>query len=149
MNKDRLTDVIYDASVLLDDERFDDWLALCAGEFEYRIVTYSDELGKSMTWMQRDKAGMAHIFANVKSHERYTGKLRRHVSMPRVTTDGDKAAVSTAVAVYHTETNGVTQLYATGLYRDVLKELEGRVLFVERQVNLDTRRLPFGSHVPI
>jgi methanesulfonate monooxygenase small subunit len=149
MNRDAITDLIYDASRLLDDEHFDEWLNLCAPDFGYRITTFSDELGKAMTWMQQDKAGMAHVFSNVKSHERYTGRLRRHVSMPRVRADGGVAAVTSAVAVYHTETNGVTQLYAIGLYRDLVKEIDGRVLFAQREVNLDTRRLPFGSHVPI
>lgn len=150
MKREDVTDLIYDSCALLDVELFDDWLNLCANEFAYLITTYSDELGKEMIWMTQDKSGMAHVFGNVKNHERYTGKLRRHLSMPRIKVSNEKlVSVSSPVAVYHTETNGVSQLYAIGSYRDVVQESQGRLLLARREVVLDTRRLVFGSHVPI
>lgn len=150
MVKDEVIDLIYSSCALLDEERFDEWLKLCAHEFSYLITTYSDELGRHMTWMNQDKSGMAHVFENVRNHERYTGRLRRHVTMLRVTTDEAKrASVQSAVAVYHTESNGVSQLYAIGSYHDEVKNIEGQLLLVKREVVLDTRRLAFGSHVPV
>lgn len=149
MNNNSIIELIYDASSLLDEENFDQWLELCSSDFGYRITAFSDELGKPMTWMQQDKSGMAHVFSNVRNHERYSGRLRRHVSMPRISINGEVASVASVVAVYHTETNGATQLYAIARYRDVVKEITGRMFLAEREVYLDTRRLPFGSHVPI
>lgn len=150
MNKDNLLDLVYDSCELLDAENFDAWLDLCAEEFKYQIRTFSDELGKEMVWMNQDKAGMAHIFKNVKNHERYTGRLRRQATMTRIrAVDAQLATVSSAIAVYHTEINGITQLYAIGTYKDQLKQTPGGLQLVSREVVLETRRLAFGSHVPV
>ncbi len=150
MNKDDLLNLVYDSCELLDAENFDAWLNLCAEEFKYQIRTYSDELGKDMVWMNQDKAGMAHIFKNVRNHERYTGRLRRQITMTRIrSADSQSATVSSAVVVYHTEINGVTQLYAIGTYKDQLKQAQGGLQLVGREVVLETRRLAFGSHVPV
>jgi 3-phenylpropionate/cinnamic acid dioxygenase small subunit len=150
MSNDKVIDLIYDSCALLDQERFDEWLALCGPQFTYRITTYSDELSRMMTWMDQDKPGMAHIFANANKHERYTGRLRRHVSMLRVTAGrGDVAEVKSAVAVYHTELNGVSELYAIGAYHDQVQRSDGALLLARREVVLDTRRLAFGPHVPM
>lgn len=150
MSKDDLLNLVYDSCELLDAENFEAWLNLCAEEFKYQIRTYSDELGKEMIWMNQDKAGMAHLFKNVKNHERYTGRLRRQVTMARVrSADAQSVTVSSAVAVYHTEINGVTQLYAIGTYKDRVRQAQGGLQLVGREVVLETRRLAFGSHVPV
>lgn len=150
MTKDDVIETIYRTCELLDRENFDEWLDLCGTEFKYLITTFSDELGHEMTWMVQDKPGMAHVFSNVENHERYTGKLRRHVSMARVVLhDARRASVESAVAVYHTELNGVSQLYAIGTYKDEIHDIDGRLRLVSRHVVLDTRRLPFGPHVPV
>ena len=147
---EELLTLIYDASTLLDEERFEDWLALCAPDFTYQISTHSDELRRRMIWMDQDYEGLKHLFANVNRHERYTGRLRRHVSMPRRTgaENGIESATS-AVAIYHTDLAGVTQLYATGRYHDRIRRLEGKPRLLRREIDIDTRRLAFGPHLPL
>src|SRR5262249_32031475 len=53
-----IRDVIYRACLLLDHEKFGEWLALCAPEFSYRITTYSPEIRRQMTWFEQDVAGL-------------------------------------------------------------------------------------------
>ena len=147
---DEMFELIYDASALLDEERFDDWLELCAPGFTYQISTFSDELRRRMVWMDQDRDGLAHLFANVNRHERYTGRLRRHVSMSRRIGDtGDAETFTSAVAIYHTDLNGVTQLYATGRYHDRIVRQAGKPCLLRREIDLDTRRLAFGPHLPL
>ncbi|MBN9427360.1 MAG: hypothetical protein J0H09_12715 [Burkholderiales bacterium] len=151
MKSTQLTEFLYRNAELLDQERFDDWLAQCAENFHYRITTFSDELGRQMDWMDKDKAGMTQVLTNANKHERYTGRLRRHLSMPRIDVEpgGQGLHVSTALATYHTEVNGVTSLYAIGSYIDEIREIDGRFALASRVVQLDTRRLAFGPHVPL
>ena len=150
MIEDNITDLVYRSSSLLDEEDFEGWLALCDAGFKYRIVTYSDELRREMIWLDKERQDLVHLFENVNQHERYTGRLRRHVSMLRPdNTRGGVLSVRSEVAVYHTELNGVTQLYAIGTYRDGLVRTDGGLRLASREVNLHTRRLPFGPHVLI
>jgi 3-phenylpropionate/cinnamic acid dioxygenase small subunit len=147
---DDILALIYDASALLDEERFDDWLALTAPDFTYMISTHSDELKKRMVWMDQDHAGLKHLFTNVNRHERYTGRLRRHVAMTRKAGAEQGAELYTsAVAIYHTELNGVTQLYGTGRYHDRIVRIDGIPRLLRREIDLDTRRLAFGPHLPL
>jgi methanesulfonate monooxygenase small subunit len=147
---DDVLDVIYSASSLLDEERFDDWLELCDEGFSYRINTYSDELRRPMIWLHKQRDELVHLFANINRHERHTGRLRRHVSMVRVEkSEREPLPVRSEVAVYHTELNGVTQLFAIGSYHDSLVRRDGALKLAKREVKLHTRRLPFGPHVVI
>jgi methanesulfonate monooxygenase small subunit len=148
---ERVSALIYTGCRLLDEERFEEWLKLCQPGFTFRITAFSDELAKQVVWMRQDRAGLATIFANVKRQERHTGRLRRHVCMVALeeASANGTALVRSSLAVYHTELNGVTQLYAIGNYCDKVIA-EGDVLrLAEREVALDTRRLAFGPHLPI
>lgn len=150
MIDDDVTDLIYRSSSLLDEENFAGWLALCDADFRYRIMTYSDELRRNMIWLDKERQDLVHLFENVNQHERYTGRLRRHISMLRVeNTHGGALSVRSEVAVYHTELNGVTQLYAIGTYHDGLVRADGGLRLALREVELHTRRVPFGPHVLI
>lgn len=145
-----VAEFIYSNADLLNQEQFDSWLEQCSTEFSYRITTFSEELGRPMDWMDKDKGGLAHYLQNANNHERYTGRLRRHLSMPRVTQKADSSfEVRTAVAIYVTEMNGETALYGIGSYVDSVKSEASGLRLTARIVNLDTRRLQFGPHVPI
>jgi 3-phenylpropionate/cinnamic acid dioxygenase small subunit len=142
--------LIYDAGALLDEERFEDWLGLMAPGFTYMISTHSDELRKRMVWMDQDDAGLRHLFANVNRHERHTGRLRRHVALSRKVGGEEGAELyASPVAIYHTELNGVTQLYGTGRYHDKIVRIDGKARLLRREIDLDTRRLAFGPHLPL
>lgn len=150
MSKHAIEELLYKSTRLIDDENFGDFLELCDPEFTYTISTFSDELGTEMIWWHKDKEGMAHAVSNADNHERYTGTLRRHVSMVRVLgSDNDRHDVESAVAVYHTEVNGVTTLYAVGLYNDKISVLGETARFLKREAVLDTRRLTHGPHIPV
>lgn len=145
-----ITRLLYQVSQLMDEEQFDKFLKLCDTEFTYTISTYSDELGKRMVWFHKDKDGLSHALKAANRHERYTGRLRRHVGMVQVVgTKGDLKQTESMVSIFHTELNGVTRLYAIGKYCDQVKDGEDGAILVSREVKLDTRRLEFGPHVPV
>jgi len=126
-----IADVIYRACLLLDDQKFTEWLELCAPEFSYRITTYSPEIRRQMTWYEQDVAGLKGMIEMLPKHNTDHGRLTRHVT------------------VYTVIDSGETQLFLIGRYHDRFTLGEQGPRFLERNVMLDTRRLDKGSHYPI
>lgn len=157
--KAAVRELIYRAGLLLDGERFGEWLGLCAPEFVYRITAYSPEIGKEMTWLEHDRAGMATLIEMLPRHNTDHGLLSRHATVYSVEMDGegDAASAVTSFACYRTMLDGInshldageTRLFLIGKYHDRFRLEAGRPLFVERTVRLDTRRMDKGSHYPI
>jgi methanesulfonate monooxygenase small subunit len=151
--------VIYRAALLLDAEKFADWLALCAPDFTYRIQTYSPEIRKLMTWLQHDLKGLRTMIEMLPRHNTDHGQLSRHVSVYAVELeDGGTAATAISSFLCHRTMldginahldSGETQLFLVGKYYDRFRLNGGQPLFIDRTVFLDTRRLDKGSHYPI
>lgn len=150
IDRHRISDLIYDSCALLDDERFDDYVALCAPEFTYRITAYSEELRKSMEWMYQTRENLLELLKAVETHEVAIAHLRRVASMVRIGDVEDGIVpVRSTVSVYHTWYDGDTRLFAIGTYKDRITTYGSSPLLASREVVLDTRRLASGSHIPI
>jgi methanesulfonate monooxygenase subunit beta len=151
--------LIYRAALLLDAEKFADWLALCAPDFTYRIETYSPEIRKRMTWLQHDVKGLRTMIEMLPRHNSDHGQLSRHVSVYTVEIEegGSAAAAVSSFLCHRTMLDGInahldageTQLFLAGKYYDRFRLDAARPLFIDRTVFLDTRRLDKGSHYPI
>lgn len=147
----RVEGLVKASCLLLDEENFTEWLALCAEDFCYRLHAYSDELRSEMTWLKQSKDQLRILFDTLPEHQRYSGRFFRHVSVQELTRDegvGEVRAIST-VLIAHTDLDGLSILYAVGRYRDRVSLTGHRPLLVERVLDLDTRVLPFGSHMPL
>ncbi len=152
-------DTIYRACLLLDDERFPEWLTLCTPDFRYQIRTYSPEIRKEMTWYEQDLAGLKAMVEMLPRHNTDHGRLLRHATVYAVDVDHarSEAAATTAFTCYRTMLDGInshidsgdTQLFVIGRYHDRLRLDDDGPRFVERTVVLETRRLDKGSHYPI
>jgi methanesulfonate monooxygenase subunit beta len=152
-------DVIYRACLLLDDEKFAEWLDLCAADFNYRITTYSPEIRKQMTWYEQDMTGLRGMIEMLPKHNTDHGRLTRHVTVYTVDVDPSQkeAKATTSFACYRTMLDGInshidageTQLFLIGRYYDRFRIGEEGPRFLARNVFLDTRRLDKGSHYPI
>jgi len=44
-------ETIYRATLALDDQRWEDWLALCSPDFHYVITSFSPEINKDMIYL--------------------------------------------------------------------------------------------------
>ena len=152
-------DTIYRACLLLDDERFGEWLTLCDPDFRYRIKTYSPEIRKEMTWLEHDFAGLKLMIDMLPKHNTDHGRLTRHATVYAVDVEGDDAIAraTTSFACYRTMLDGInshldsgdSQLFVIGRYFDRLRIDGDSPRFLERTVFLDTRRLDKGSHFPV
>jgi methanesulfonate monooxygenase small subunit len=154
-----VTDVIYRASLLLDDQKFMEWLGLCAPEFSYRITAYSPEIRRQMTWYEQDLAGLKGMIEMLPKHNTDHGRLMRHVTVYTVdiARSQKEAEAISSFACYRTMLDGInshidsgeSQLFLIGRYYDRFTIGENGARFLQRNVALDTRRLDKGSHYPI
>jgi methanesulfonate monooxygenase small subunit len=154
-----IQDVIYRACLLLDDEKFSEWLGLCTSDFKYRISTYSPEIRRRMTWYEQDVQGLKTMIEMLPKHNTDHGRLMRHATNYTVELDPslNEARATTSFACYRTMLDGInshidsgeTQLFLIGKYYDRFRLGEDGPKFSERNVFLDTRRLDKGSHYPI
>jgi len=149
-------DLIYGGTLLLDEQRFEDWLALTASRFRYRIGAYSPEIRKEMTWLDHDRDGMHALFELLGKHHVDHATWFRHAVVQRVTQEGPETLRAvTQLAIFHTSVDvgdvhveaGSTRLFAVARYHDELVLENGRWLLADRLARLDTRQLGIGSHV--
>jgi hypothetical protein len=147
-----LEQAVRQGCLLLDGEYYDEWLATCAPEFEYSICAFSHELRNEVVWLDKARDGLAVLFKQLGMHERYKGQFRRMVG-GTVLLHADAAngsfLVESSFTAHHTDLHGNSILYCAGRYQDGFRFDSDVPLMTSRRAMLDTRRLPFGSHVPI
>jgi methanesulfonate monooxygenase subunit beta len=139
--------------LLLDEERFDDFLALCTSGFQYELKTYSAEIRKDMTWLAADRDELDGLFQTLPRHVLVGGALLRQASISdiEIDTDGTTARAIAAMTIIHTDVDGQSKLLAAGRYHDTVSLDGDRPLLRERIVRLHTRVFDNeagGSHVP-
>ena len=154
-----IKDTIYRASLYLDEMRWDEWLSLCHEDFYYAIRAFSPEISYDMIYMDGSRADLATITEMLPKHNSDNSPLARHTVVYTVDVDQVQQTASTvsSFAVYQTQLDGInshvlageSNIFLVGKYRDRFLINSGRALFVERIVQLDTRRLDKGSHWPI
>ena len=150
--RDAVMDVIYGSCLLLDEERYDDWLdELCDPGFRYSITAYSTEIKKRMTWLDHEAESLRALCAMIPEHVTYQGRFHRHATLYRLSLaeDGRTAEAVSSLVVIHTDLEGESRFYAAGRYNDTLDLSGAGPRLLARNVDLDTRVLEFGSHRPL
>lgn len=148
-DKEALERLVTEAASLLDEELFLRWMELCSADFEYKITAYSPEIGRQMAWWDQDKISLQVTLTTVNDHVRDQGRIKRHLGPLRIIDGSEKPRTECSVVLWHTDLQGTTQLYAVGKYVDEFVVEQNVLRFLRREVALDTRRLPFGSHAPL
>ena len=150
-NRETITELIAQSCALLDEERFEDWIALCTKDFQYSITAVSVEIGRKMEWMNRDRESLRTLLEGVHEHERSIGRLSRHVGQVLFAGDVENGmhCVESPVAIYHTDLEGSSSLFAVGRYLDRVTAEGQTPLLAAREVALQTRRFPTASHIPL
>jgi methanesulfonate monooxygenase subunit beta len=151
-----IEEVVYRASFLLDDRQFGTWLDTTAPDFVYRIVAYSPELKKDMTWLEHDRSGMAALIELLPKHHTNGANWLRQVVVGNVRSQADDTLeVTSSLSIFHTLLDvgdahiegGSSRLFAVGRYQDTYRQAGGSWLLSERTVRLQTRQLGVGSHL--
>lgn len=145
--------------MLLDEQKWDDWLSLCDDGFEYSITSWSPEINYHMTYLAANKKDLRHLVDLLPKHNTDHSPLHRHTTVYSVepSEDGKTATAVSSVAIYQNLLDGAhshidageSRLFVIGKYVDTLKVEDGKGIFLKRELKLDNRRLDKGSHWPL
>ena len=152
MKPDRgaVCDLLAEYGALIDMARFDEWLDLFAEECRYQIIpreNFDRGLPAGLVFCD-SRAMLEDRIRALREANKYNIHTDRHViGLPRVFEDG--LALEAPFAVFQTDQEGETRLFATGLYRDRL-EILGRDLKIrDKLVLLDTFAVPSLLATPL
>lgn len=155
MTADRLAvqDLLAEYGGLLDLGRYDEWLALFAAECRYSVVPRENyDQGLPVALILCDSRGMLEdrIMA-LREANKYNIHIDRHlIGLPRIVAEGPSAIeIEAPFAVYQTDQEGETRLFAAGLYHDRLETAGERLLIAEKLVLLDTAAVPTLLATPL
>ena len=147
----RLSAGIQQIAHYLDQEEFESFLAYFTDDSVYKITTYSAELRKEISYLDLDFRGLEVLLNGIVDHVRFPNKLIRHICPPVIhKIESERIFSTTKVAIYHVDLKGVGGLYAIGNYQDISESRPNSELrVIQRNVMLETRSFPFGSHLPL
>lgn len=152
-------DTIYRANLLLDDQKWEQWLELCDDGFHYAIKSYSPEISRDMTYLQGSRKDLVTMVKLLPKHNTDHSPLKRHTIVYTVDV-GEDAKTASAISsflVFQNMLDGVnshidageSRLFLVGRYIDTFKLEDGKARFTKREVRIENRRLDKGSHWPI
>jgi anthranilate 1,2-dioxygenase small subunit len=152
MNADRaeVCDLLAEYGALIDMARFDEWLDLFAEKCRYQIVpreNFDRGLPAALVFCD-SRAMLEDRIRALREANKYNIHTDRHViGLPRI---GDAGlTVEAPFAVFQTDQEGETRLFATGLYRDRLEVLRQRLKIRDKLVLLDSFAVPTLLATPL
>lgn len=156
---DAVRDTIYRSTLLLDDQKWSEWLDLCHEDFHYAIKSFSPEINRDMTYLQGGLKDLNTMVKLLPKHNTDHSPLKRHTTVYTVDVD-ETAQTASAVSSFVVYQNmldgeyshidaGESRLFLVGRYLDTFRIENGKVRFIKREVRLENRRLDKGSHWPI
>jgi 3-phenylpropionate/cinnamic acid dioxygenase small subunit len=146
---DAVRDVVQRTAVLLDDEKFVDWVSLFAADGTYEISAYSTEIRRWMTWQLSDRPALEKMLGEVHEHVRDPARRRHVVGYPLINIEGDIAAATASFSLFRTTPEGQSSLYMVGVYEDRLVMQSGVWRYRSHKVVVDTRMLDMFTHIPV
>jgi anthranilate 1,2-dioxygenase small subunit len=141
-----LCDLFVSYGALINAGEFDGWLALFAATCTYHIVpreNYERRLPAGLVYCD-SRAMLEDRIRALREANKYNIHTDRHlIGLPRlIGEEGDAKKVEAPFAVYQTDQEGETQLFATGLYRDRIVVEAGRLKFSDKLVLFDSFAVP-------
>jgi anthranilate 1,2-dioxygenase small subunit len=143
-------DLLAEYGALIDMAKFDEWLDLFAEECRYQIVpreNFDRGLPAALVFCD-SRAMLEDRIRALREANKYNIHTDRHIiGLPRIFDDGLR--VEAPFAVYQTDQEGETRLFATGLYRDRLEFLGQRLKIRDKLILLDTFAVPTLLATPL
>lgn len=154
MTSDRAAvyDLFAEYGALLDAAKYDEWLDLFAKECRYQVVpleNYDRGLPAGLIFCD-SRAVLEDRIRALREANKYNIHTDRHlIGLPRLLEERrDGLSVEAPFAVYQTDQEGETRLFATGLYRDRL-ELGDALKIRDKLILLDTFAVPSLLATPL
>jgi anthranilate 1,2-dioxygenase small subunit len=150
LDRAAIYDLLAEYGALLDLAKYDDWLGLFAEECRYQIVpreNYDRGLPAALILCD-SRAMLEDRIRALREANKYNIHTDRHIiGLPRILDDG--LALEAPFAVYQTDQEGETRLFATGLYRDHLELGQHGMRIRDKLILLDTFAVPSLLATPL
>jgi anthranilate 1,2-dioxygenase small subunit len=149
-----LYDLFVTHGALIDAAEFDAWLDLFASVCTYHIVpreNYERGLPAGLVYCDSRAVLLEDRIRALLEANKYNIHTDRHlIGLPRlIREEGDAKLVEAPFAVYQTDQEGETRLFATGLYHDRIVVEAGGLKFRDKLVLLDTFAVPSLLATPL
>jgi anthranilate 1,2-dioxygenase small subunit len=155
MTPDRaaIHDLLAEYGALLDMAKYGEWLGLFAAECRYNVVSrenYDRGLPAALIFCD-SRAVLEDRIRALREANKYNIHTDRHlIGLPRLLApDAEGPTVEAPFAVFQTDQEGETRLFATGLYRDRLVAVGGMLKIRDKLVLLDTFAVPTLLATPL
>lgn len=137
----------------LDDDRLDDWLDLFSSTCSYRVVPRDNaDLGLPLALLLcESRAMLQDRVLSLREANEYSLHTDRHLFSGvwvRERND-DLVQVEASFAVFQSDSEGNTELYVVGRYRDEVFLSGGQAFFQSKTIILDTFCIPHAISTPI
>jgi len=152
MKADRaaLCDLLAEYGALIDTAKFEEWLGLFTEGCRYQIVpreNFDRDLPAALVFCD-SRAMLEDRIRALREANKYNIHTDRHViGLPRIFDDG--LMVEAPFAVYQTDQEGETRLFATGLYRDRVEPVGQHLKIRDKLILLDTFAIPTLLATPL
>ncbi len=151
--RNTLIQLLHQSARCLDDDNYSDFIKLFAADGEYIISSRAPELAEKMIWMRRSRDELEERLAAVSQHEWEIAGIEQSrilsVDSVTVTVTGKSAHSSSTFSLFHTDTQGRSELYVVGRYEDEWTAADAQWLLSRREVQLKTRLLKLLSPLPV
>jgi anthranilate 1,2-dioxygenase small subunit len=143
-------DLLAEYGAMIDLAQFDEWLGLFAEECRYQIMpreNYDRGLPAALVFCD-SRAMLEDRIRALREANKYNIHIDRHlIGLPRLL--GEGLLVEAPFAVYQTDQEGETRLFATGLYHTQLKVENHRLKIGDKLILLDTCAVPSLLSTPL
>ena len=136
----------------IDDGRLEDWLELFTEDAIYQVLSRENvEQGLPAAMVLCTNKNMIRDrIAALRGATKYNPHYDRHlIGRVRVQPAGEAWELRASYAVYQTDLEGRSQLFSVGRYADKARRVDGRLLFCEKKVVVDSFAIPGLLAMPL
>lgn len=147
--QDQAWSLVARSCMYLDENRYDQYLALFHEDCTYTISWHSPELRKDVILLSHAKPGLASLMDNIRFHVVLPGSFFRQASLYTVQAQAAGYEATSYVTVVHTDQYGTSSLFCAARYIDRLVHVDGEMKIASRHVRMQTRDIGPGCHFPV
>jgi anthranilate 1,2-dioxygenase small subunit len=129
----------------IDEDRLEAWPDFFVDDCLYQVIAKENADRKMpVAAIFCDSKGMlADRIVSLRHANVYEQHHYRHIVSSIVVAEVSEGAIGVLsnYVVYRTRTNGMSEVYNTGMYRDKIVSVDGQLLFKEKIVTFDTNRI--------
>ncbi|MGB0630840.1 MAG: nuclear transport factor 2 family protein [Alphaproteobacteria bacterium] len=135
----------------LNEGRFADFIALFAADGRYVLQADSAEIGQTMTWLDLDRDELGALLDESPQHVHDLAARKHMVAVDEFDFADDGASVEalSGFAVFRTDIDGRTEVYAVGNYEDRLVRDGNDWRIAQRLVRVQTRMFRTPTPTPL